>query len=260
MQGKEQKQPHEREADQNKNRLEDKISRPPQQHEPAIAAGSELDTELERDGVEVEREEMDRASITRMKSEESSDDEDTVSEREQQQQEQAILDQWETILPTSDRAEFPSTEEDQRAETDKGEPESDQCAPIIEDKQEPAGRLIWKKGEGASAGEGTIPAGSGQLQQEQAAETSEEVNTFQVAPALSQEIAPKSEIDEEPERKRGIRTGWKVLLYLFLGLPVLAAVALIGGLLIGYSVVGEDSAGEIFSRDLWQHLYDLIYG
>lgn len=237
MQGKEQKQPHEREADQNENRLENSINHPPQQSDSAVEA------ESVQDGVVADREFQEGDPFADTRSEKRPDNEERLRGQEQQQQEQTILEQWQINLPNTNQAE-----------TDRVALEQEE-APVAEDKQEPAGRLIWKKEEYEGAGQ--VPNSVTEEPQE---ESQEEVGVFQQAPPLSRQMAPASAIEEESKKKKGIRTRWKVLLYLFLGIPVLTAVALIGGLLIGYSVVGEDSAGDIFSRDLWQHLYDLIYG
>lgn len=54
---------------------------------------------------------------------------------------------------------------------------------------------------------------------------------------------------------------WRFVRFVFhlLWLPVALAGALALGLLIGYSILGGEPAAEVFSRDVWQHLYDIIY-
>lgn len=49
-------------------------------------------------------------------------------------------------------------------------------------------------------------------------------------------------------------------MFVFVWLPLLSVAALAGGLMIGYSVLGNDPVGEVFTRELWEHLYNLIYG
>jgi hypothetical protein len=65
------------------------------------------------------------------------------------------------------------------------------------------------------------------------------------------------------ERKARRQNSWKWrmsrIVFHMLWLPLLLAGALAGGLLIGYSVIGGEPPGEVFSLELWQHLYDMIY-
>ncbi|MFC7751178.1 DNA-directed RNA polymerase subunit beta [Paenibacillus thermoaerophilus] len=42
-------------------------------------------------------------------------------------------------------------------------------------------------------------------------------------------------------------------------IPLLCLTALIAGLLIGYAVVGDQPAGDVFKWGTWQHLFDLIF-
>ncbi|GIQ61988.1 hypothetical protein PACILC2_05560 [Paenibacillus cisolokensis] len=41
--------------------------------------------------------------------------------------------------------------------------------------------------------------------------------------------------------------------------PVLFLIALCGGLYIGYVVLGNGSADDVFDWTTWQHMYDLIF-
>jgi len=62
-------------------------------------------------------------------------------------------------------------------------------------------------------------------------------------------------------KKRRFRLNRKQgLMFVFVWLPLLSVAALAGGLMIGYSVLGNDPVGEVFTRELWEHLYNLIYG
>lgn len=53
---------------------------------------------------------------------------------------------------------------------------------------------------------------------------------------------------------------FRVLRFFFhlLWLPLLLVGALAIGLVIGYTVLGEGPPGDVFSRDLWQYLYDMV--
>lgn len=65
----------------------------------------------------------------------------------------------------------------------------------------------------------------------------------------------------EKKAQRQKSWGWRIFRFVFhiLWLPVILAGGLALGLLIGYSVLGGEPPGEVFGRDLWQYLYDIIY-
>jgi DNA-directed RNA polymerase subunit beta len=60
----------------------------------------------------------------------------------------------------------------------------------------------------------------------------------------------------EPRRWSGAKWVKRTLLFL----PLVWIIVLAVGLVIGYSVMGNQPPGEVFNPDLWKHLYDLIYG
>lgn len=68
---------------------------------------------------------------------------------------------------------------------------------------------------------------------------------------------------EEKGRKKIRRHSWLFhtirLLFHLLWLPALSAACIVVGLVVGYSVVGGEPVKEVFSRELWQHLYNLVY-
>ncbi|OYD08031.1 DNA-directed RNA polymerase subunit beta [Paludifilum halophilum] len=121
-------------------------------------------------------------------------------------------------------------------------------------RKKPAGELIWRK-------EGSVPAAEKSEQEDQ-----DPVTDKEQAPSLSESRDEVSESeqetirkeDESEPRKKSLRQ--RVLFYVFLIVPAASLVALVIGLMIGYSVVGDDPAFEVFTRDLWEHLYNLIYG
>lgn len=65
----------------------------------------------------------------------------------------------------------------------------------------------------------------------------------------------------EKKAKRQQSWGWRIfrLIFHILWLPVLLVGGLAGGLIIGYTVIGGGSPLDVFGRELWQHLYDIIY-
>ncbi|GAB2721334.1 hypothetical protein GCM10027018_31160 [Paenibacillus thermoaerophilus] len=65
---------------------------------------------------------------------------------------------------------------------------------------------------------------------------------------------PKKEKQPAPPWKRRIFMVLRTLL-----IPLLCLTALIAGLLIGYAVVGDQPAGDVFKWGTWQHLFDLIF-
>jgi len=42
-------------------------------------------------------------------------------------------------------------------------------------------------------------------------------------------------------------------------IPVLCIAALIVGLAIGFSVLGDRPVSEVFDLDTWKHMYDLVF-
>ncbi|QHW35164.1 DNA-directed RNA polymerase subunit beta [Paenibacillus rhizovicinus] len=41
--------------------------------------------------------------------------------------------------------------------------------------------------------------------------------------------------------------------------PILCVLAVIGGMYIGYAVLGKRPGAEIFEVETWKHMYDLIF-
>lgn len=84
-------------------------------------------------------------------------------------------------------------------------------------------------------------------------------------PLTAEEKKEKSEARKakrlENKEKRQKSWGWRIFRFVFhiLWLPALLAGGLAVGLVIGYTVIGGGSPGDVFSRDLWQHLYDIVY-
>ncbi len=116
-----------------------------------------------------------------------------------------------------------------------------------EDYPKPTGVLKWKKGD---SGEGvkTEPEPDEKRTKEESSLGEPDV------PVADQD---SEEVSETEGKKKFTK---KVLMYTFIWFPLLLVAALAGGLLIGYSVIGDDPAGEVFTRELWEHLYNLIYG
>jgi hypothetical protein len=229
MQGKEKKHSRDRDAERNENRWNEERTDPLQQKD----GGEDL---LTQDPV---HEEAKNSPLTDERKKDQSD----PSEWERKQ-EKAILKQLDFHSP-------PILERDgskgnqERVDSSAGTIRSED-----EEKRKPAGELIWQKptiaereeeADSSYGEEGNVPA-------------------YRLNPSDSTETPEREESETEKPVKRRMATVWKVLLFVFFGLPLLAVVALVGGLLIGYSVVGNDPAGDVLTRDLWQHLYNLIYG
>lgn len=121
---------------------------------------------------------------------------------------------------------------------------------------------------------------SGTRQQQSSEATQQPANSAQAATAVSQRTenrrknkkqltagekkAQRERRQAERLQKRAKRQkswGWRLLRFVFhlLWLPAILAGALALGLIIGYSLLGGEPVGEVFGRDLWQHLYDIIY-
>ncbi|NBD26742.1 DNA-directed RNA polymerase subunit beta [Paenibacillus glycinis] len=41
--------------------------------------------------------------------------------------------------------------------------------------------------------------------------------------------------------------------------PILCVLAILGGMYIGYAVVGKQPGGDILKIETWKHMYDLIF-
>lgn len=76
----------------------------------------------------------------------------------------------------------------------------------------------------------------------------------------AQRLAQKAKRLEKKARRQK-SWGWRLFRFIFhlLWLPLSLVGALALGLVLGYSVLGGDPAREVFDRDLWQYLYDIIY-
>jgi hypothetical protein len=42
--------------------------------------------------------------------------------------------------------------------------------------------------------------------------------------------------------------------------PFLLFIALLAGLITGYSIIGNGSALDVFDLETWKHMYDLVFG
>lgn len=84
-------------------------------------------------------------------------------------------------------------------------------------------------------------------------------------PVTSEEKKAKREAhrieQQEKKMKRQRSWGWRSARFIFhlLWLPILLLGGLAGGLVIGYTLFGGEPAADVFTRDLWQHLYDLVF-
>ena len=58
---------------------------------------------------------------------------------------------------------------------------------------------------------------------------------------------------EEKIRLRIVPIWARILIVL-----VLAVTAAVGGALIGYSVIGDGNAGDVFEKSTWTHITDLV--
>ncbi|MBA4495980.1 DNA-directed RNA polymerase subunit beta [Paenactinomyces guangxiensis] len=68
--------------------------------------------------------------------------------------------------------------------------------------------------------------------------------------------------DGNPDISEGSGTGKNVVKWAvkILWLPVLLFVVLIVSLIIGHTFIGDQPAGDVFDIEMWEHIYNLIYG
>jgi hypothetical protein len=61
-------------------------------------------------------------------------------------------------------------------------------------------------------------------------------------------------------RKRARRREGMPLLLKILLVPFLLLIALLAGLITGYSILGHGPALDVFDVKTWKHMYDLVFG
>ncbi|WP_337033272.1 DNA-directed RNA polymerase subunit beta [Paenibacillus illinoisensis] len=62
---------------------------------------------------------------------------------------------------------------------------------------------------------------------------------------------------EEKEVKKKKKSGWRVARWFLI--PVLLVLALAGGMVAGYVVLGKQDIGSVFQWSTWKHVYDLVF-
>ncbi|UVI29925.1 DNA-directed RNA polymerase subunit beta [Paenibacillus spongiae] len=71
--------------------------------------------------------------------------------------------------------------------------------------------------------------------------------------------------DKEQPGKSEVRVKRNPALRVFLWLlrksivPLLCLLAVVGGLYIGFSVIGKQPGSEVFEWSTWRHMYDLVF-
>ncbi|SDW42345.1 DNA-directed RNA polymerase subunit beta [Marininema mesophilum] len=140
-----------------------------------------------------------------------------------------------------------------RLDQDWGVPPAQPEPELEEDRPKPAGELKWKKDEVVSPvhqGEGDAedPPNQDAVSQELKHRETEGDSTVS-----------DLEIWTEPSARSEFNRR-KLMKFAFVWLPVLSLGTLLGGVLIGYSVIGKGSVGDVFTMNLWEHLYKLVYG
>ncbi|MBD2845862.1 DNA-directed RNA polymerase subunit beta [Paenibacillus sp. IB182496] len=65
--------------------------------------------------------------------------------------------------------------------------------------------------------------------------------------------------DEEVARRRPL--GLRILFWILLKsiVPLLLLLSLVGGLYVGYAVIGDGPKGDVWEWSTWKHMYDLIF-
>lgn len=65
------------------------------------------------------------------------------------------------------------------------------------------------------------------------------------------------QVNKKKNEKSNIRKVWNVARWFLI--PVLCIIALVVGLIIGYSYLGDEEAADVFQLETWKHLLDLIF-
>ncbi|MGG3309091.1 DNA-directed RNA polymerase subunit beta [Paenibacillus sp. FSL W8-0187] len=64
-------------------------------------------------------------------------------------------------------------------------------------------------------------------------------------------------MSEAKANKRSKTSGWKIAVRIMI--PVLLVLALFGGMVFGYVVLGDQELSEVFEWGTWKHVFDLIF-
>lgn len=88
---------------------------------------------------------------------------------------------------------------------------------------------------------------------------SEQRKTSQRAAASGAAVQEAKENNASVKKRAKRRGGMPLLLKIML-VPFLLFIALLAGLITGYSVVGNGSALDVFDINTWKHMYDLVFG
>jgi hypothetical protein len=79
-----------------------------------------------------------------------------------------------------------------------------------------------------------------------------EINSQPAQEKKNAKETPQTEEEEETDqKKKWIRILWY---------PALLVVSLFAGLIIGHSVIADQPVSDVFNIEVWQHLFNLIYG
>ncbi|WP_106767271.1 DNA-directed RNA polymerase subunit beta [Paenibacillus faecalis] len=59
----------------------------------------------------------------------------------------------------------------------------------------------------------------------------------------------------EPVRRK--TPGWKIALRIIV--PTCLLLSLVGGMVVGYAVIGKGDIAEAFQWSTWKHVFDLVF-
>lgn len=79
-------------------------------------------------------------------------------------------------------------------------------------------------------------------------------NSMKTGTAKSSAKASTAKQKKSPKKKRSV---WKTIRWFVI--PILFVIALITGLVLGYSYIGGEEASDVFQVETWKHLVDLIF-
>jgi len=61
--------------------------------------------------------------------------------------------------------------------------------------------------------------------------------------------------NQKPVRRKTAR--WRIVIRWMI--PLFLVLALLGGMIVGYVVIGKQSLSEVFEWKTWQHVIDLVF-
>ncbi|GKV69172.1 hypothetical protein NCCP2716_16700 [Sporosarcina sp. NCCP-2716] len=124
------------------------------------------------------------------------------------------------------------------------------------EKAAPVSRTEARKAHAATAAE----AAAGQERPTRSRRRTEEVPEPKVRTKRSEQQAEAGDDAAGAKPVRWVQIRILPIYVRVLIVLVLLAVAVVAGAMIGYSILGDGSAGDVFHKETWTHIFDIMNG